>query len=410
MRKEIRVVHITTIDEGGAYTAVCRIQDSLRKEGFLSDVLVRTKQQLSSDVVAFQNSVLKSIISKTKNVINRCFAQGEITRDLLGSDISKHELIKEADIIFLHWINSFLSYRTIEKLFKLGKPIIWVMHDTWLFTGGCHVNLTCERYRNGCGNCPFIGKHKEQDISYKNYKEKQRLFEKYSSTITGPSNWIVAEARKSGIVAGKDIVYIPNCYDEAIFYPRTDKNRIREKLQIDTKKKIILFGAAFNGTANRNKGFSYLLDALQELAKEEYFLLIFGNAKEEECRVLGQEYRLLGYISDEKILSEVYNIADVYVTPSLQESFGLTVCEAMACGTPVTAFPVGGINDQITHKANGYLAELKNSSSLSQGIEYCVENRLRLGEEAAKSAKRFTSTEVGKVFGELIRKKIQKQL
>lgn len=82
----------------------------------------------------------------------------EIGEDIISKAVRmllqlyNHKLVKDADIIFLHWINSFLSYKTIEKVLELGKPMIWVMHDTWLFTGGCHVNQLCERYKEACGN------------------------------------------------------------------------------------------------------------------------------------------------------------------------------------------------------------------------------------------------------------------
>ena len=87
----------------------------------------------------------------------------------------------------------------------------------------------------------------------------------------------------------------------------------------------------------------------------------------------GFEVTLLGFISDERELAEIYNCADVFVTPSLQESFGYTACEAMACGTPVVAFPVGGLREQITHLENGYLAEFQNAQDKS-AVRYSYEH------------------------------------
>lgn len=404
MQEQIKLIHITTIDEGGAYKAVERIQQSLRQEGFVSNILVRTRIDESSDVVVYLDNIFKSTVSRTKNLLNLFLTKGEIARDVFGSDIVDHQLVVDADVIILHWINSFLSMSSIERILKLGKPVIWVMHDTWLFTGGCHVNSDCEKYQSGCGECPLIGTYKKEDISYLNYRDKEKLFEKYSFTVTGPSNWIVDAARKSKILSGKEIMYLPNCYNDNVFYKREDKRALRKKFIIDTKKHIILFGAAFNGTANANKGFSYLLEALNYLSADDYYLLIFGNADEKICKNLKQEHKLLGYISEEQILAEVYNIADVYVSPSLQESFGLTVCEAMACGIPVVAFPIGGINDQIVHKENGYLAELKNAKDIACGIEYCVDKGELLGNAARQWARRYTSKRVGKQFADLIQK------
>ena len=50
-------------------------------------------------------------------------------------------ILKEADIINLHWINGgFLSLKSLEKLSELNKPVVWTLHDMWAFTGGCHYN------------------------------------------------------------------------------------------------------------------------------------------------------------------------------------------------------------------------------------------------------------------------------
>ena len=94
------------------------------------------------------------------------------------------------------------------------------------------------------------------------------------------------------------------------------------------------------------------------------------------------EVQYIGTIRDEEVLAEWYNIADVFVAPSIQEGFGYTVCEALACGTPTTAFAVGGMLDQIIHKENGYLAELYNAQDLAKGIQFCADNRNALGERA----------------------------
>ena len=134
------------------------------------------------------------------------------------------------------------------------------------------------------------------------------------------------------------------------------------------------------------------------LSENDYFLVIFGHAQNKDVESLKQSYKLAGYIEAESELAELYSLADVYVTPSLQESFGFTVCEAMACGTPVTAFAVGGILDQITHMEDGYLARVKDSHDLAEGIEYCAKNRNEWGKKAEENAKRFSYEEVGRQY------------
>lgn len=390
MCSQKKIVHITTIDEGGAYKAVERIHEALQTQGMISAILLRNKLCLKNAGSSFLDNSFKRLISKSKNFLNLLLSRQEISCERFGSDVTGHPLVKDADIVAIHWCNSFLSYSSLKKILKSGKKIVFFMHDTWLFTGGCHVNLECDLYRNGCGNCPYIRRKRKKDLSYRNFRAKQKLLSDYPAYVVGPSEWIMNCAAKSAITENKRLYCIPNCIDGDVFKPYGDKTELRELYGIPTDKKVILFGAAFNGTQNKNKGFRYLLDALHYLPKEEYYLLIFGNCEKEDV-VWEQEYRLLGYIQSENKMAELYNLADVYVTPSLQESFGFTVCESMACGTPVVAFPVGGIKEQITHKEDGYLAKYKEPEDLAHGIRFCTEavNAEHLAERAHAVAENY---------------------
>lgn len=401
MEYQMKIVHITTIDEGGAYKAVERMHEVLQLQGMNSHILLRNKIQSNNQGVIFLDNPLKKLVSKGKNLLNLFFSHQDIACERFGSNVVKHPLVRGADIVVIHWCNSFLSYASVRKLLKSGKKIVFFMHDTWLFTGGCHVNLECDKYKNGCGDCPYIKGNKKKDLSYKNFRAKQKLLWKYPVYVVGPSKWIIDCASKSVITKNKQLSYLANCIDGMVFKPFETRKQLREKYGIPFDKKIVLFGAAFNGTQNKNKGFQYLLDSLSYLPKEEYYLLIFGNCKKEDV-TWKQEHKLLGYIHSEEKMAEVYNLADVYVTPSLQESFGFTVCESMACGTPVVAFPVGGIKEQISHRKNGYLAGYKDSKDIAEGIRFCteMENAKNLSKEAEISAKRFYTCNMSKQYKE----------
>jgi glycosyltransferase involved in cell wall biosynthesis len=403
----MKVLHITTIDIGGAYKAALRLHEGLSLLGIESKILLRTKTDKSNVGIEFFGNKLEACVSKAKNLWNMFQSDGEISRDVLGTDISKNKYVKEADIIVLHWTNSFLTIREYMKLSKLGKPIIWFMHDMWLFTGGCHCDGYCGKYESGCGNCPLVEKTREKDISYRNFEDKRKLLKSMDVVIVGPSNWIVECAEKSDILFGKMIYHIPNMLDTKLYKPLLESEEIRSKYGISLDKKIILFGAADTGTENKNKGFRFLLESLEKLSRDKYCLAVFGNSGKSEGLPDGFEIRPLGYISDEHKLVELYNMADVFVTPSLQESFGYTACEAMACGTPVVAFPVGGLKEQITHMENGYLAKFKDPDDLAKGIEYCCENSAILGENARKSALKYSYENTAMKYLEVFEQEIQ---
>ena len=398
---DTKILHITTIDVGGAYKAAQRIRESLQQQNVDSTILFRNKTKKSTEGIEYLDSFPKRVSSKLKNCINLLLSRnGIIIREALGSDISGHPSLREADIIVLHWVNSFLSPKSLKKILALGKPVIWIMHDMWPYTGGCHYDMYCGQYQEGCRDCPLLTHKSGRDVSSINFKDKYEVYSQFDFYVIGPSRCIVKNVQSSYLLRDKMVHYIPNCINTKVYYPR-DKEQVKRKLQLPSDKKIVLFGADNAGTENKYKGFSYLLKALEHLNDKEIFLLIFGRTSSKTLQNIKLNYQAVGYIENEEKMAEMYSVADVMVTPSIQEAFGFTCCEALACGTPVTAFGVGGLLDQIEHKKNGYLAELYNSEDLAQGISYCISHSEELGQAACKSAQHFSYEVVGKQYKEL---------
>ncbi len=393
----MRIVHIATIDRGGAYNAARRLNEMFRCHGVESKILVRTKTGDDTDVIPVFDSKLQEIISKGKNVINILYKRGEVKRDVLGSDISANRYVEEADVIFIHWISTFLSPGEIYKLSKLpDKKVIFVMHDMWLFTGGCHVDKRCGGYEYRCMECPLLHPNGRLNQGYsgraahRSFMKKAGYIQNADMTVTGPSRWIVKEANKSAVLKGKKAVYMPNVLDTDIFRPAESRAGLREKYGIDPDKKVILFAAADTGTGNEYKGFRYLKEALDKIDRDNILLAVMGNTDGRDEIYSRYDSKMFGYVKDEDKLAEIYSLADVYVNPSMQESFGYTVCESMACGTPAVAFAVGGMLDQIVHKDNGYLAGYQSSKDLAEGIEYVLQNRNEMSQRARRSAERYS--------------------
>jgi glycosyltransferase involved in cell wall biosynthesis len=87
--------------------------------------------------------------------------------------------------------------------------------------------------------------------------------------------------------------------------------------------------------------------------------------------------RHLGHVTDRRLLSIIYNAADVFAAPSRVENLANTVLESLACGTPVVAFDIGGMPDAIDHKINGYLAAPFDTAAFAEGIQWCLAQRDR---------------------------------
>lgn len=380
---------------GGAAVAANRLMKALRKSGMNASMLVRDKKTTDPNVVSIQDSSWKKMLGLICFLWERIviFLSNHLRRKPLfqvsiantGKDISSHPLVLEADVIHLHWINQgFLSFNDIKKLLKLGKPIVWTMHDMWPCTAICHHSFGCERFKEECGECPFLSSHKHKDLAYFVF-HKKRLLADSKIQLVVVSTWLRKQAQDSALTHRLPIEVIPNVIDTNSFVP-SDKTEARKDLSLPLNKKIILLGAA--RINDPIKGFEYLVKALSILKEGEgegdYFLVLFGGIKGDDSFLseIPIPYVWMGSLSDPSMIAKLYAAADVTVVASLYETFGQTIIEGMACGCPAVSFDNSGQTDIINHLENGYLAKYKDTDDLATGIKWVIDNResLRLDE------------------------------
>jgi glycosyltransferase involved in cell wall biosynthesis len=282
------------------------------------------------------------------------------------------------DIIHLHWIRG--GFMQIETVAKLKQPLVWTIHDTGDFTGGCHVIGECDRYQVSCGACPQLNSDHEQDISRWIWQRKAKAWKNLKITLVSPSRWLAECARSSPLFQNLPIEVIPHGLDTQKYRP-ISQHSAREILNLPQDKKLVLFGA-IQATSDRNKGFHLLQPALQQLSqsawRDNLEIVIFGASQPEKPIDLDFKTHYLGHLHDDISLATVYSAADVMLVPSLQESFGQTASESLACGTPVVAFNATGLKDIIDHQQNGYLAKPYEAEDFAQGINWVLENEQRL--------------------------------
>ncbi|MEJ5264828.1 MAG: glycosyltransferase [Bacteroidales bacterium] len=384
----MKIVSINTAARtGGAAIAAYRIAEALNRLPNVTVTLLVRDGNTGIPVVSTTHTQWKKYLNFYRFAYERLlFYLRERTPEVrflfsianTGEDISSHPLVQQADVIHLHWINGgFLSLKGIKRLIELNKPIVWTLHDMWLFTGGCHYSGNCNNFFQQCGNCFFLKKPHKYDLSYRIWKRKQTILkEAHNLTIVTCSQWLQQKATKSSLLEGKPVHVIPNPIDIDIFKPE-EKVKCKQLLGLDPAKKYILFAAA--NVNNYFKGFPYFVEAIKILAAqypqqvlESVEILIAGKVKDPDLfKQLALPYRILGIVTPNRMLT-VYNAADLYVTPSLQDNLPNTIMESMACGVPVAAFDIGGIPEMIDHKQNGWLAASQSAQSLADGIRWCL--------------------------------------
>jgi FkbM family methyltransferase len=390
--KALNVVHLSSQDFGGAGKAAYRTHKGLQAVGINSTMLVLNKKsgdprvkvlpprysgQIVNclDVPAYNSPIWLEHVGNWYKLLE-CYPKRPPGLELFTDTESnvRIDLIREiatADIIHLHWVAGAMNYTNVGLTMK-HKPIVWTLHDMNPFTGGCHYAGDCLKYRNSCGACPQLGSNDVEDHSRKIWTQKQYAIQNLNIHVVTPSRWLGRCAQESAIFTNQSVQVIPNGFPLDIFKPYP-KMQIRKASNLPESAKIILFGA--DSVANQRKGFVYLLSALNRFSLKEgheYILVTFGSLP--EGIKIPSKYKLLhaGQITDENQLALIYSAADIFVLPSMEDNLPNTAIEALACGTPVVGFQIGGLPDMVEHRQNGYLAKPKDVADLMNGINWVI--------------------------------------
>ncbi|MGF1498597.1 MAG: glycosyltransferase family 4 protein [Elainellaceae cyanobacterium] len=369
----------TTDIEGGAARAAYRLHQGFKQIGMPSQMLVRGRFSRDRSVIA-EKSLLTKLGPQMSGLALRRYPKRNrmISAQWFPDAIARRVAQINPDVVNMHWVCN--GYLRIETLAQLKKPLVWTLQDMWPMTGGCHYSEDCDRYQKSCGQCPQLGSDREADLSRQIWQRKQKAWQDVDLTIVTPSQWMADCVKASSLLGDRRVEVIPFCLDTQTYRP-LNPQFARDALGLPQDKQIVLFGA-LAATADRRKGFHLLVPALQALAQSEWSdrveLAVFGASAPDTPIDLGFRAHYLGSFQDDLSLALIYSAADVMIVPSLQESFGQTVSEALACGTPVVAFNSTGPKDIVDHQINGYLAQPYDVQDLSQGIAWVLKDSIRL--------------------------------
>lgn len=378
----MKIVHLCTFQKyGGATTAARRIIDAIKKTGLKVTMLVHKPEFEETAVTSVTDSWFNHYYNLFLFLLDRfhffLFAKNRsvwfaFSPSKFGFPVHLRQEIKEADLLHLHWTS--FGYISIEELAKLKKPIVWTLHDMWLFTGGCHYSNSCRNFENQCGNCSlFLRFSSPHDLSHQTWLRKQKIFPTIQQVVVAPSYWLAQEAKKSSLLQNVDIKVIPYAIDTSIFKPLIKENA-RKSLNLPPDIPLILFAAA--KVSDERKGLKYFIEALHILKKTlslELEVVIMGGKVPIELKALiPYPVHTTGGISDLATIATIYSAVDVFTITSLEDNLPNTIIESLACGTPVVGFNVGGIPEMISHLNNGYVAQYKSPDDIADGINWVL--------------------------------------
>ncbi len=346
-------------NEGGASTVMHQIASDIednKNRVFIIAAFNQNNQPVrKGDLVLFKDNERETVATRT--YLRDKYG---LVNDLTFFKILFFSLRNRIDVIHLHAVQEFLGVREIALLSKL-YPVVWTIHDCWAFTGKCLHTYNCNKWRKeGCKSCnQFSG----IDVGSL-YQLKKHYFSKKHIIFTTPSKWLL-EKTKNSFLSKERFFNIPNGINIRDFIVQ-NKQELRKKYEIQAEKKLLLFCSA--DVRNRFKGYQILKAAISQLPKDEYMLLIMGNARQVGLSDFNCEVRKMGYVDNAKEKNEIFSLADVMVIPSIQENFPCVVLESMASGTPVIGFDVGGIPEQLSGNCGWICEGERNGAALAATI------------------------------------------
>jgi len=380
-RKAMKVLHINTLDYGGAAIAAVRLHNAMVETGIESSFLSlkKTLPSITNHVVLpdYLNKTVTSQTVSLKNYFKIKFNKeytkhlkevnkkralkhiaNQTNREVISFPNTEFNLlhllseINQADIIHLHWVADFIDYPSFFS--NIAKPIVWTLHDENPFRGIFHYTGDEETNEEG--------ELKKTDAEI--YKLKSSAIKRIEKLhVITPSSWLANLASKQEVFSKRQVTAVANGLDTSIF-KTYNKEFARQVFNLPANKKIALFVA--DSLSNKRKGFDLLLGALQELeGKEDILLVAIGNVPTTNRQ---ENVIYLGTIGDERLMALAYSAVDVFILPSREDNLPNTMIESLSCGTPIIGFPIGGIEETIQNGFNGYLCSELTVESLRETI------------------------------------------
>lgn len=309
-----------------------------------------------------------------------------------GTPLATRRLVRlvqgwRPDVVHVHNVHGY--YLDLDWVVRLRDggwygPIVWTLHDTWALTGRCAYFMECDRWLRGCGRCPDLKRYPRTffDTSGLMWKKKRAAFTTDRGlSLVCPSRWLASAARRS-FLGDLEVKVIPNGVDTEEFVS-TNGEGFRRRHGIPQEHCIVLFAA--KDLDVERKGGRLACRVMAEIGQGNVTVVSIGRTAQRLPE--GPNFRHLGMIEEPGVVGEVFGAADLFCILSLEENFPTTVLEALASGTPVVGFAVGGVGEQVTSEC-GRLFEPPRIDAVVEAVRRLESDRALLHEMAQNARER----------------------
>ncbi len=278
--------------------------------------------------------------------------------------------INQFDLVHFHDLYMAISPRTLRAVAR-RKPVVFTVHDTSAFTGGCLNPLGCERFQRECGACPQKPELGRLDFSRSNLRLARKSVRTSGLNLIFPSRWIQGQAGRSLQWTGR-AEHIPNGFDPGCYQYRP-RREARESLGLPQDRKIVAISSA--ALENKLKGLRFALEAITANRDLSPLVVLIGHSHSGVEKLLdGVSCQVTGFLEDRAQMGLFLAAADLLLYPSLGDNLPVTIQEAMAAGTPVLAFDVGGVPELVQPGKTGWLAPARDQEALNRKLRKILQS------------------------------------
>src|SRR5437870_9463828 len=374
-------LHLNTYASGGSYEYAALLSSALAGQGIESRVLCKKSPSAQTGRLLLDRVIRRAYVSSSTEPWHG-------TRRLLCPPGS--EELKGVDVVHLHTVADWFDVPKWLEALPLTISVVISIHDMWHGTGGCFLYRGCDRYAKQiqpCDPCPILRWPANRFLAKAAHSRKLRVYRNCGARMVANSHWLAEIAGRSPIVkACGGVRVIHPGIDMAVFRPQ-DKNLCREHLELPADAFVIMTGGA--SLNDENKNVPWLFEQLSRLPDlRSVIVLAFGEGAVPVPDRLN--VRFTGGIRHRHDLAQLFAAADVFVSASLMETYGLTLVEAMACGTPVVAFRVGGIPEAAPEGKASILCAPQDGAALIEAItrlRNSAQLREKLGEAGRETVR-----------------------
>jgi glycosyltransferase involved in cell wall biosynthesis len=379
----MKILHISTTDTGGAGLAALRLHTSLLEQGYNSSFLCLHKTTNVEKVFQYPVRYIGihyRLLNKLGIPLTNEFKNKKKTRKILPILISEayslpktdynvhtHNLVKECDIIILHWVAGFVDITTFFKHIILPKKLYWYIHDFNVIQGGFHTLFDASLNTN-----PEIVKFENQ---LKKIKRKS-LDISANLNLIANSNFTYKNLIESKVIKRSMIKLIPLGVPESEL-SKIDKIAAKMALTINPNSFVILTSAV--NLKTKRKGYDRLIEIIKSLStakpKKQITIISIGQNLFTEQFPKNIKLLNLGFFWNPIFKSIAYSSADIVISTSYEETFGQTLVEGYACGTPCIAFNNAALPELIENGLSGYICNTPEECS-QKIIELTENNKL----------------------------------